>query len=94
MNMAWPARARATTSWSMTPVGTPTNTVSALWATAASRAGSKGAPARSERAPAAATSRAALEDRPAPVGRSLVTETSAPSTSTPSPASAHATPAT
>ena len=64
MSRAWPSTADAMHSWSMMPVGTP---VARCSARCASRARSSGEP-RCPNAIAAATSRAALDDRPAPTG--------------------------
>ena len=66
---AWPATAAAMHSWSMMPLGTPDARCSARRHSSASATGDICAPSAS----ATATSSAALLDRPAPMGMSVVT---------------------
>ncbi len=66
---AWSATPAVAASWSMIPHGTPLARCSAAWQICAIWSGVPEAP----RASATATSNAALDARPAPMGSSVVT---------------------
>ena len=80
-------------AWSIRPVGAPTNSFSARWASWARWIKEMSSPFRSTSAVSTAHSNAAEEDSPAPTGTSEVSTRSAPSTRCPARSSAQTTPA-
>ena len=91
---AHPGRETADANWSMRPQFIPTYRFSAFWPSLAIRTASHGRPPAAAKARAAASSREAEDDRPAPIGTSPSTTASRPGNSMPSSARAQATPAT
>ena len=81
-------------SWSMIPHGTPVAAISASWQARASSSGGSEKPATSHSASPAATSSAALDERPPPTGIVELTVASMPTGSRPRSASVQTTPAT
>ena len=65
MRRAWPSTPAADASWSMIPHGTPDARCSARWQSCASSSGEPSNPSAS----ATATSSAADDDSPAPIGQ-------------------------
>ena len=90
ISTAWPSSPAAEIIWSMIPQFTPTQRFSARWARRAIAPASQSIPETAAKARAVASSSAALEERPAPMGTSLAITPSHPPSACPACASAHA----
>src|SRR3989442_759720 len=86
---ALPPTPRLAAIWSITPTRTPTNSFSARWPRSASSTSSSGRRKAARSARSTATSSAALEARPAPIGTLDARRRSKPRISAPSARSAH-----